>query len=69
MTLVKWFKKFVLIASVYSLSAAGIYFSILPTSNDSWDRETALTQALWLAIPLMILVTFIWNKISKKFDL
>lgn len=58
-----------LIASVYSLSVAVIYFSTLPSKPYDWERQETLTHAYWLGVPAMILVVFIWSKVSKKFDL
>jgi hypothetical protein len=64
-----WFKKMMLLASVYSLSATVIYFAVLPSNAYEDERRIALQQALSLGIALTILVIYIWNKVSKKFDL
>ncbi len=61
-----WFKKVMLIASVYSLSLGLLYYWI-----DTFERDTevSLTNSAWLALPITILIIFIWSKISKKFSL
>lgn len=65
----KWFKNLLAIASVYSLSAGLIYFSILPSDPRGWETQSSQTASLWLAVPITILTMFIWSKLSKKFNL
>ena len=65
----KSFKNLLAIASVYSLSAGLIYFSILPSDPKGWEAHYSQTASLWLALPITILAIFIWSKLAKKFNL
>ncbi len=66
----KWIKNLLIIACVYSLALGVIYFIILPVKNAGWEqRQASLNSAEWLAVPVTILVIFLWSKLSKKFNL
>lgn len=65
----KWIKNFIIIVSVYCLATGITYFSIVPSNPHDWETHYFRTASLWFAIPITILIMFIWNKLVKKFNL